>query len=133
MINIKLSYRKTGGINMQKSLITKTLVCGIVVLFVGAGALIGVGEVPENIDLGSKDDVLCGDCNNDSIVNVGDVVYLITYLYRGGSPPRPMLCVGDVNCDDAVNVGDVVYMITCLYRPIWPCEPCEDCCNPPWG
>jgi hypothetical protein len=69
----------------------------------------------------------CGDANNDGIINVGDVVYLITYLYRGGSPPIPTTCIGDVNCDDIVNVGDVVYLITYLYRG--GALPCPDCCS----
>jgi hypothetical protein len=71
-------------------------------------------------------EVICGDVNNDDIVNVGDVVYLITYLYRGGSPPDPV-CKGDVNCDDIVNIGDVVYLITYLYRG-GP-APTSDCCT----
>jgi hypothetical protein len=75
-------------------------------------------------------ELVCGDVTNDSIINVGDVVYLITYLYRSGSPPIPMTCVGDVNCDDIVNIGDVVYLITYLYRG--GALPCPDCCNPPW-
>jgi hypothetical protein len=73
---------------------------------------------------------ICGDVNADGIINIGDVVYLITYLYRSGSPPMPTSCIGDVNCDDIVNVGDVVYLITYLYRGGSP--PCPDCCNPPW-
>ncbi len=28
-----------------------------------------------------------GDCNSDGMIDVGDVVYLINYLYRGGDPP----------------------------------------------
>ena len=61
-------------------------------------------------------DYICGDVNNDGVVNVGDVVYLINYLYKGGDPPVPMPCVGDVNNDSVVNVGDVVYLINYLYR-----------------
>ena len=30
----------------------------------------------------------CGDVNADRIVNIGDVVYLISYLYKGGPPPQ---------------------------------------------
>lgn len=56
-----------------------------------------------------------GDVNADGAVNVGDVVYLINYLYRGGDPPTPPL-VGDVNCDSVVNVGDVVFLINYLFR-----------------
>jgi len=68
----------------------------------------------------------CGDCNNDGIINIGDVVYLINYLYRGGSPPVPDGCVGDCNGDDVVNVGDVVHLINYLYRGgSAPTECCE--------
>ena len=66
---------------------------------------------------------LCGDANSDGAVNVGDIVYLVTFLYREGDPPSPIES-GDVNLDGVVNVGDVVYLTTYLYRdgPA-PCEP----------
>jgi hypothetical protein len=66
---------------------------------------------------------LCGDANADGAVNVGDVVFLVSFLYRDGDPPAPMEA-GDVNLDGVVNVGDVVYLTAYLYRdgpP--PCEP----------
>jgi thermitase len=56
-----------------------------------------------------------GDANGDGVINLGDLVFLITYLYRGGPPPDP-LSAGDGNGDCAINVGDVVYMISYLYR-----------------
>ncbi len=58
---------------------------------------------------------LCGDANYDDIVNVGDVVYLVGFMYRGGNPPDP-LEAGDTNNDLVVDVGDVVYLINYLYR-----------------
>jgi hypothetical protein len=68
----------------------------------------------------------CGDCNDDRIVDVGDVVYLVSYLYKGGYPPDPE-CLGDVNCDGIVNIGDVVYLVSYLYK-LGP-GPCPDCCS----
>jgi hypothetical protein len=56
-----------------------------------------------------------GDANGDEILNVGDVVYLLTYLYKGGPAPDP-LGAGDANCDEIINVGDVVYLVTYLYK-----------------
>lgn len=56
-----------------------------------------------------------GDANNDSLVSVGDVVFLVSHLYGGG--PQP--CIpesGDANGDCIINVGDVVYLTTYLYR-----------------
>jgi hypothetical protein len=58
---------------------------------------------------------LCGDCNSDGNVDVGDVVYLINYLYRSGPVPNPLLS-GDANKDGGVDVGDVVYLINYLFR-----------------
>jgi len=75
--------------------------------------------------------VTCGDVNNDGIINVGDIVYLVGYLYRGGPAPVPMTCVGDVNNDDIVNVGDIVYLVGYLYRG--GAAPSPLCCTPPWA
>ena len=113
---------------MQKSLITKTLVCGILVLFIGAGALTSVGEVPENIDVGTKEDVLCGDCNFDGVVNIGDVICMCG-IWLPEFPPD-LGCESDVNNDGLVNVGDIVYLVNYLFRGGAPPNP--DCCNPPW-
>jgi hypothetical protein len=56
-----------------------------------------------------------GDANGDGVVDLADVVFLITYLFRGGTAPDPEEA-GDANCDAIVNVGDVVYLIAYLYR-----------------
>ncbi|MGB2769623.1 MAG: dockerin type I repeat-containing protein [Candidatus Zixiibacteriota bacterium] len=58
---------------------------------------------------------VAGDANGDGLVDVGDVIYLINYLYKGGTPPDP-LWVGDVNCDEIVNVGDIVFLVSYLYK-----------------
>lgn len=56
-----------------------------------------------------------GDCNHDGSINLGDVVYLISYLYRSGSTPNP-LAAGDATCDGAVNLGDIVYLINYIFK-----------------
>jgi hypothetical protein len=58
----------------------------------------------------------CGDANGDFIVNVGDVVYLVGYLYKGGPVPKCPAARGDVNNDGIINVGDVVYVVGFLYK-----------------
>ncbi len=56
-----------------------------------------------------------GDANGNQEVETGDIVYLITYLYRGGPPPDPMAS-GDANGNCAVQAGDVVYLIGYLFK-----------------
>ena len=60
-------------------------------------------------------DFLCGDVNADAVVDVGDVVYLINYLFKNGPAPNPIQS-GDVNSDAVVDVGDVVYLINYLFK-----------------
>jgi photosystem II stability/assembly factor-like uncharacterized protein len=64
-----------------------------------------------------------GDANNDGTIDVGDVVYLVSYLYKAGPAPE-ITESGDCNCDGPIDVGDVVYLVNYLFRggPM-PCEP----------
>jgi hypothetical protein len=56
-----------------------------------------------------------GDANGDGTVNVADVVYLVSYLFKSGPAPDP-LSSGDANCDGKVTVSDVVYIINYLFK-----------------
>jgi hypothetical protein len=56
-----------------------------------------------------------GDANGDTIIDVGDVVYLINYLYKNSPAPNPPE-VGDCNFDGVIDVGDVVFLINYLYK-----------------
>jgi hypothetical protein len=56
-----------------------------------------------------------GDANCDQQVDIGDVVFLINYLYKGGPPP-PLPELGDVNGDCVIEIGDVVYLINYLFK-----------------
>jgi hypothetical protein len=70
----------------------------------------------------------CGDVQGDFVVNVGDIVYLVSYLYKAGPAPYCPTARGDVNTDGVINVGDVVYLVSYLYKAgplpkclgIWP-------------
>ncbi|NIM99959.1 MAG: hypothetical protein GTO24_18360 [candidate division Zixibacteria bacterium] len=56
-----------------------------------------------------------GDANGDQLVGPGDIVYLLSYLFRGGPAPG-FLSAGDANGDCVVNSSDVVYLINYLFR-----------------
>jgi len=66
---------------------------------------------------------ICGDCNDDENIDIGDVIYLINYLYKNGSAPNPWQA-GDVNISGVVDIGDVVYLINYMFKNgLPPCEP----------
>jgi hypothetical protein len=76
-----------------------------------------------------------GDANGDGTVNIGDAVYMISYVFRGGPPPTPYpLCSGDANCDCQLNIGDAVYIISYVFKggpPPCTCEEWLVICGPP--
>ncbi|MGB2805799.1 MAG: dockerin type I repeat-containing protein, partial [Candidatus Zixiibacteriota bacterium] len=62
-----------------------------------------------------REAVFAGDANGDGEVNIGDVVYLINYLFKQGPSPE-LPAQSDNNCDQTVNLGDVVYLLNYLFR-----------------
>ncbi len=58
---------------------------------------------------------LYGDVNSDKQLSISDVVYLINYLFKGGSAPA-FYETGDCNCDGDIAVDDIIYLINYLFK-----------------
>lgn len=69
----------------------------------------GVGNACDNL-------VVCGDVNGNGAVNILDVTYLISFLYKSGPAPVPTVDNGDVNNSGTVNILDATYLISYLYK-----------------
>jgi len=63
----------------------------------------------------ARSEVLCGDPNYDSEINILDAVHLINILYKYNMNPGP-LEINDVDNSGAVNILDVVYLINFKYK-----------------
>jgi len=74
--------------------------------------------------------VICGDVNNDRVIDLGDLLHIAAYLYKGGPAPQPYTCAGDVNNDDILDLGDLLAVVAYLYKG--GAAPNPDCCNPMW-
>jgi len=68
---------------------------------------------------------VCGEVNGDGAINIGDVVFVINYIFREGPPSEPQ-SRSDANGDGAVNIGDPVFIISYIFREGPP--PVTDCC-----
>jgi hypothetical protein len=85
---------------------------------------------PDQLDsdhdnIGDACDYVCGDANADGMVDISDAVYLIAYIFSGGSAPSPLLA-GDANCDTTVDISDVVYLISYIFSGgLAPCAGCK--------
>lgn len=78
--------------------------------------------VGSDYDSGGFDVRPVGDVNGDGLVDLADLVYLVEYLYIGGTAPDPVE-IGDATCDGVINLGDVIYLVNYLYRG----GPAPDC------
>jgi len=58
---------------------------------------------------------VCGDASGDGTVNIGDAVWIISYVFSGGPAPYPIES-GDANADGDVTVADAVYIINFVFK-----------------
>lgn len=56
-----------------------------------------------------------GDANGDWTVNVGDAVYIINYVFKGGDTPQ-IPRQADANADASIDAGDAVYLINYIFK-----------------
>ena len=56
-----------------------------------------------------------GDVNEDAVIDIGDAVFLVNYLFMNGPDPLPFTDQGDVNNDEMVNAADIIYLINYLF------------------
>ena len=69
-----------------------------------------------------------GDVDANGSINIGDAVYVLTYLFLNGPNPswaapncteqpceNPPCCNGDADGNGSMNIGDAVYLLTYLF------------------
>lgn len=108
----------------------KGIHAGTILSYTGEGRLVGA-EVADWQDYtintriestgGTSD---CGDADGNSVVNIGDCVAMVQYIFAGGPAPDP-IGDGDVDCDGTVNISDAVYLLQFIFGGGAP--PCGNC------
>jgi hypothetical protein len=88
----------------------------------------------QNFEAGQCD-CMPGDANGNTIINILDITYLISYVYKSGPAPTPYaLCSGDPTGNCIINILDITYLISYIYKggplPV-TCEQWLGDCGPP--
>ncbi len=64
-----------------------------------------------------------GDVDNTGSIDVGDLTWLVAYLFQGGGPP-PCEEEGDVDGTGSIDVGDLTWLVAYLFQGGAPPPPC---------
>lgn len=69
----------------------------------------------QNFDNGSGCCDVAGDADNGGDVNIGDVTFLIAYIFSGGAAP---VCTREADADAGgdISIGDAVYLIAYIFQ-----------------
>ncbi len=77
---------------------------------------LGLQSIKNNtIDFGCTS---CGNANSDGTINIADAVFLIAYIFAGGTPPGDCNYpngMGDASGDVKINIGDAVFLIAYIF------------------
>ncbi len=60
-------------------------------------------------------DYVCGDPDASGAINILDITYIVSYLYKGGPAPDPVESA-DADNSGAINVLDITFIINYLYK-----------------
>jgi len=70
---------------------------------------------------------LKGDLNGSHTVTSADVIVLVNFCFKSGSPPLPCEANGDVNCSGGVTSADIIRLVNYVFlRGPGPCDICRD-------
>lgn len=80
-----------------------------------------LGDAPVRPTLGDPGTVeirrgfIRGDANKDDAVDIGDPVWLLEHIFRGGPPP-PCLDAADANNDTRLDLSDPIWILNFLFQ-----------------
>ncbi len=80
-----------------------------------------IAYAPDVPDLPQDEDFLCGDVNEDGLVNVLDIISMVNYI-MGGNPSPFNTDAANINADGGINVLDIIALVNIIMQvPGMPC------------
>jgi len=72
-----------------------------------------VGDGPTSLSIFEPRKI--GDANGDGNSQLADIIFLVNFIFKGGSSPNPPV-FGDLNCDGKLNLGDIIYLVNFIFK-----------------
>ena len=76
----------------------------------------GSATFPISLAVGEENEIMAGDVNFDSVLNVLDVVILVNYILEVDTPDSDQFTAGDINSDGILNVLDIVNLVNLILQ-----------------
>ena len=74
----------------------------------------GSATFPVSLAVGGGSEIMAGDVNFDSVLNVLDVVILVNFILEVNTPDSDQFAAGDINADGILNVLDIVNLVNLI-------------------
>ncbi len=90
----------------------------VVAAVIGVTDLAGNSAVSKELnyfDICTVENPPCGDVNGDGTTNIGEISYLVVYLFMQGQAPCAMNSA-DVDGSGSINVADLIYLLEYLLK-----------------
>lgn len=81
----------------------------------GASLPIFSSDADQNWNIYCTMSFIRGDATGDGMIDLGDPVRILNYLFRGDPAPVP-LAAADANCDQVADLADAIYLLNYLYK-----------------
>ena len=76
----------------------------------------GSATFPVSLAVGEGNEIMAGDVNFDSVLNVLDVVILVNFILEVNTPDSDQFTAGDINSDGILNVLDIVNLVNLILQ-----------------
>jgi hypothetical protein len=76
----------------------------------------GSATFPVSLAVGEGNEIMAGDVNFDSVLNVLDVVILVNFILEVNAPDSDQFAAGDINSDGTLNVLDIVNLVNLILQ-----------------
>jgi hypothetical protein len=57
-----------------------------------------------------------GDTNFDGVITSADIIHLVNYVFKGGTPPQPVPRSGDIDCSGAITSADIINLVNYVFK-----------------